>query len=108
MTQRVKNKKTIKVEFKDKQFWCVSSCFTSLQDKENITRIISMLFASAELDDVEHQCVSPEIIAMALHVCQEFLSVLKHGDIDVTAETPHLVKEQQWAGFLQDYYMVVQ
>lgn len=48
------------------------------------------------------------MINTALHVCQEFLSVLEHGDIDITVETPPSVKEQQWAEFLQDYYMVVQ
>ncbi|XP_029288662.1 tubulin monoglycylase TTLL3 [Cottoperca gobio] len=60
-----------------------------------------------ELDKVEHRFVGPEMIDKALNVCQEFLSVLEHGDIDVTAETPPSVKEQQWAEFLQDYYMVV-
>ncbi|XP_074489166.1 tubulin monoglycylase TTLL3 isoform X1 [Sebastes fasciatus] len=62
---------------------------------------------SDELDDVEHQFVGPGMIDTALHVCQEFLSVLEHGDIDVTVETRPSVEEQQWAEFLQDYYMVV-
>ncbi|XP_071350472.1 tubulin monoglycylase TTLL3 isoform X2 [Trachinotus anak] len=58
-------------------------------------------------DNVEHRFVGPEMINTALHMCQEFLSVLEHGDIDVTMETPPAVEEQQWAEFLQDYYMVV-
>lgn len=45
---------------------------------------------------------------MALDACQQFLSVLEHCDIDVAIETPPAVEEQQWAEFLQDYYMVVQ
>ncbi|XP_031177245.1 tubulin monoglycylase TTLL3 isoform X1 [Sander lucioperca] len=60
-----------------------------------------------ELNNVEHRFVGPAMIDMALHVCQEFLSVLEHVDIDVTVETPPSVEEQQWAEFLQDYYMVV-
>ncbi|XP_060925221.1 tubulin monoglycylase TTLL3 [Limanda limanda] len=60
---------------------------------------------SEKSDDVEHPSVGPETIHTALHVCEEFLSVLEHGDIDET--TPPAVEEQQWAEFLQDYYMVV-
>ncbi|XP_033483383.2 tubulin monoglycylase TTLL3 [Epinephelus lanceolatus] len=62
---------------------------------------------SDELDNVEHRFVGPGIIYTALHVCQEFLSVLEHSDIDITVETPPSVEEKQWAEFLQDYYMVV-
>lgn len=57
---------------------------------------------------MEHQFVGPGMIDIALHVCQEFLSVLEHGDIDVTVETPPSVEERQWEEFLQDYYRVVQ
>uniref|UniRef100_A0A3B4H552 Tubulin monoglycylase TTLL3-like n=1 Tax=Pundamilia nyererei TaxID=303518 RepID=A0A3B4H552_9CICH len=60
-----------------------------------------------KLDNEEHRSVGPEIINTALHVCQEFLSVLKHSDIDVTAEIPPSVEEAQWAEFLKHYYMVV-
>lgn len=67
-----------------------------------------ILLFSTELDNAEHRSVGPEMIDTALHACQEFLSVLEHGDIDVTVETPPAVEEQQWAEFLQDYYMVVQ
>ncbi|KAF7659892.1 hypothetical protein LDENG_00291510 [Lucifuga dentata] len=56
---------------------------------------------------LKHRFVGPRIIDTALHVCQEFLGVLEHSDIDVTMETPPSVKSQQWAEFLQDYYMVV-
>ncbi|KAF0035033.1 hypothetical protein F2P81_012791 [Scophthalmus maximus] len=61
--------------------------------------------AFIESDNVEHRFVGPEMIDTALHACQEFLSVLEHGDIDVTSPA---VEEQRWAEFLQDYYMVVQ
>lgn len=70
--------------------------------------MIPILFFSTELDNVKHGFVGPGMIDTALHVCHEFLSVLEHRDIDVTAETPTPVEEQQWAEFLQDYYMVVQ
>lgn len=78
--------------------------WTEVQDNENII----ILFFSTELDNVEHRFVGSDMINTALHVCQEFLSVLEHGDIDVAVENPISVKEQQWAEFLQDYYMVVQ
>lgn len=57
---------------------------------------------------MEHQFVGPEIIHRALQVCQEFLCVLKHSDIDVTAESTPTMEEQQWKEFLRDYYKVVQ
>lgn len=52
--------------------------------------------------------VGTGVISTALHVCQEYLNDLAHGDIDVDVETPPSVEEEQWAVFLQDYYMVVQ
>ncbi|KAM8915397.1 tubulin monoglycylase TTLL3 [Spinachia spinachia] len=58
-------------------------------------------------DNVEHQSVGPGLIDTALHVCQEFLNVLDHRDIDVTVETSASVDEQHWVEFLQDFYMVV-
>ncbi|XP_029990490.1 tubulin monoglycylase TTLL3 isoform X2 [Sphaeramia orbicularis] len=60
---------------------------------------------SEELENVEHQIVGPGMIDTALHVCQEFLTILEHGDIDL--ETSPSVEEQQWAEFLPEYYMVV-
>ncbi|XP_040890290.1 tubulin monoglycylase TTLL3 [Toxotes jaculatrix] len=62
---------------------------------------------SEKLDKVERGFVGPEIIDTALRVCQEFLSVLEHSDIDVSVEKAPAVEEQQWAEFLQDCYMVV-
>ncbi|XP_034442088.1 tubulin monoglycylase TTLL3 isoform X1 [Hippoglossus hippoglossus] len=62
---------------------------------------------SEKSDNAAHRSVGPEMIDTALHVCEEFLSVLEHGDIDVTVQTPPTVEEQQWAEFLRDYYMVV-
>lgn len=61
-----------------------------------------------ELENIKHWCVGPTIIETALRVCQEFLIVLEHGDIDVTVETPESVEEKQWSEFLQEYYVVVQ
>lgn len=69
---------------------------------------IPIFFLSTEIENVEHLSVGLGVIDTALQVCQEFLSVLEHGDIDVTVETPPSVEEQQWAEFLRDYYMVVQ
>ncbi|XP_059184415.1 tubulin monoglycylase TTLL3 [Centropristis striata] len=60
-----------------------------------------------ESDIGEHRFVDPGMIDTALQVCEKFLSVLEHGDIDVTAETPPSVEGQQWAEFLQDYYRIV-
>ncbi|KAI3370176.1 hypothetical protein L3Q82_024961 [Scortum barcoo] len=65
---------------------------------------------NADLTDSDHaerRFVGSGMIDVALRVCQEFLSVLEHGDIDVTVETPPSVEEQQWAEFMQDYYTVV-
>lgn len=70
--------------------------------------VIMTLYVFTESDQAERQFVGPGVIEMALRVCQEFLSVLEHCDIDVTAEATQPVQEQQWAEFLQDYYRVVQ
>lgn len=52
--------------------------------------------------------VAAGMIDRALHVCQEFLNSLEHGDIDITMETRTSLMGQQWAEFLHDYYLVVQ
>lgn len=80
----------------------------SWYEEQETINISKFLFLSTELDNVEHRFVGPEMIDIALAACQEFLSVLEHGDIDLTVETPPAVQEEQWAEFLQDYYMVVQ
>lgn len=46
-----------------------------------------------------------EVIDTALRVCQQYLGVLEHRDIDVTTETDRKVR---WGSFLKDYYKVVQ
>ncbi|XP_061543876.1 tubulin monoglycylase TTLL3-like [Phycodurus eques] len=51
--------------------------------------------------------VSAGVINTALQKCQEYLSVLAHSDIDVTAKTLPFVEENQWNHFLQKYYSVV-
>ena len=48
------------------------------------------------------------MIDSALHVCQEFLNSLEHGDIDVTVETFTSLTGEQWTEFLRDYYLVEQ
>ncbi|XP_041638588.1 tubulin monoglycylase TTLL3 [Cheilinus undulatus] len=58
-----------------------------------------------DLNDGQHQFAGPGLIHFALHMCEEFLSVLEHNDIDVSVETS--LEEPQWAAFLQDYYKVV-
>ncbi|XP_041801801.1 tubulin monoglycylase TTLL3 [Chelmon rostratus] len=82
-----------------------TACTSLLQHVVEMSRWRSE--GAEELDNVEHQFVGPGLIDMALHVCEEFLSVLEHSDIDVTVETHPTVEEQQWAEFLQDYYLVV-
>lgn len=67
--------------------------------------LIPNLFLSAEPG---RRSVGAGMIDMALRVCQQFLGVVEHSDIDVTVETPSAAEQQQWADFLQDYYMVVQ
>lgn len=70
--------------------------------------LIPNLFLFTEVDNAGRRSVGAAMIDMALRVCQQFLSVTEHYDIDVSVETPSAVEQQQWADFLQDYYMVVQ
>lgn len=76
--------------------------------KRTLQVLIPIFFLSTEFDHAGRRSVGAGMIDMALHACQQFLRVLEHCDIDVTVETPPAVQEQQWAKFLQDYYMVVQ
>lgn len=65
----------------------------------------SPLLFCADLCQNKHQFISAGVIDTALRVCQQYLSVLEHCDIDVTVETP---RDESWEAFLQDYYKVVQ
>ncbi|KAK7940391.1 hypothetical protein WMY93_003717 [Mugilogobius chulae] len=71
---------------------------------------------SAQTDQPHHKknpssrkvsSVGPWIIEMALRVCQDFLIDLDHGNIDRTPEASESTEEQQWAQFLQEYYLVI-
>ncbi|KAF3689540.1 Tubulin monoglycylase TTLL3 [Channa argus] len=48
-----------------------------------------------------------QIIDSALRVCQESLESLEHRDIDISSETPHSLMKQEWAEFINNYYLVV-
>uniref|UniRef100_A0A3Q2QCB8 Tubulin tyrosine ligase like 3 n=1 Tax=Fundulus heteroclitus TaxID=8078 RepID=A0A3Q2QCB8_FUNHE len=50
--------------------------------------------------------VSSGIITSALKVCQEYLESLEHRDIDKTPEAPHTLTQEQWAEFINSYYLV--
>lgn len=65
----------------------------------------SPLLSSAGLPKHKLPSVNAGVIHTALRVCQQYLGVLEHRDIDVTAETD---PEVSWGTFLQDYYKVVQ
>lgn len=72
--------------------------------KESVLSESPLLFC-ADLCKNKHQFISAGVIDTALRVCQQYLSVLEHCDIDVTIETP---QDENWGAFLQDYYKVVQ
>lgn len=65
---------------------------------------ISLLFC-ADVCEYKHRFVGAGVIDAALRMCQQYLSVLEHRDIDITIETP---RDVSWGAFLQDYYKVVQ
>lgn len=48
------------------------------------------------------------MIDSAIKVCQEFLESREHGDIDISLETPQTLTEEEWAEFIDSYYLVVQ
>lgn len=64
-----------------------------------------LLLFSAGLSKHKLPLVNTGVIHTALRVCQQYLCVLEHRDIDVTVETD---PEVSWGTFLQDYYTVVQ
>ncbi|XP_029908317.1 tubulin monoglycylase TTLL3-like [Myripristis murdjan] len=51
--------------------------------------------------------VPSKMIDIALEVCQEFLDSLVHSDIDMSLETTQTLTKEQWAEFLNNYYLVV-
>ncbi|KAK9529430.1 hypothetical protein VZT92_013521 [Zoarces viviparus] len=51
--------------------------------------------------------VLSQMINSALRVCQEFLQSLEHVDIDIPLETPQALTEEEWAEFINGYYLVV-
>ncbi|XP_071750761.2 tubulin monoglycylase TTLL3-like [Centroberyx gerrardi] len=51
--------------------------------------------------------VPSKIIDSALKVCQEFLDSLEHNDIDISLKTPPTLTKEQWAEFINNYYLVV-
>lgn len=63
--------------------------------------------AKNKLTNRKRSSIGPRIVQTALRMCQDFLIDLEHGDIDRTAETCPSEREQQWAHFLQQYYLVV-
>ncbi|XP_033482115.1 tubulin monoglycylase TTLL3-like [Epinephelus lanceolatus] len=48
-----------------------------------------------------------QMIDSALKVCQEFLDSLEHRDIDISMETPQTLTKEEWAEFIDSYYLVV-
>ncbi|XP_054472909.1 tubulin monoglycylase TTLL3-like [Anoplopoma fimbria] len=51
--------------------------------------------------------VLSQMINSALKVCQEFLESLEHRDIDIHLETPQTLTKEEWAEFINGYYLVV-
>lgn len=52
--------------------------------------------------------VFSQLIDSALKVCQEFLEGLEHNDIDISLETPQTLTKEEWAKFIDSFYLVVQ
>ncbi|XP_040889377.1 tubulin monoglycylase TTLL3-like [Toxotes jaculatrix] len=51
--------------------------------------------------------VFSQMIDSALKVCQQFLESLEHSDIDISLETPQTLTRDEWARFIDSYYLVV-
>ncbi|XP_074522474.1 tubulin monoglycylase TTLL3 [Halichoeres trimaculatus] len=51
--------------------------------------------------------VLSQMIDFAVKVCQDFLESLEHGDIDRSLDTPQILSEEEWADFIDSYYLVV-
>uniref|UniRef100_A0A8D0KD26 Tubulin tyrosine ligase like 3 n=1 Tax=Salvator merianae TaxID=96440 RepID=A0A8D0KD26_SALMN len=51
--------------------------------------------------------LSSQLIETAIHACEEYLSSLKHYDIDRDSGSPLHMTKAQWEEFLKGYYQVV-
>ncbi|XP_036956143.1 tubulin monoglycylase TTLL3-like isoform X2 [Acanthopagrus latus] len=51
--------------------------------------------------------VLSKMIDSALKVCQDFLESLEHRDIDKSLETPPTLTKEEWAEFIDSYYLLV-
>ncbi|XP_022600767.1 tubulin monoglycylase TTLL3-like [Seriola dumerili] len=51
--------------------------------------------------------VLSQMIDSALKVCQEFLDIMEHNDIDMSLGTPQTLTNEEWEQFIDSYYLVV-
>ncbi|XP_023283773.1 tubulin monoglycylase TTLL3-like [Seriola lalandi dorsalis] len=51
--------------------------------------------------------VLSQMIDSALKVCQEFLDIMEHNDIDMSLGTPQTLTNEEWEQFIDSYYFVV-
>ncbi|XP_034724258.1 tubulin monoglycylase TTLL3-like isoform X2 [Etheostoma cragini] len=51
--------------------------------------------------------VLSKMVKSALKMCHEFLESLQHNDIDMNLETPQTLTKEEWAEFINSYYLVV-
>ncbi|XP_038157255.1 tubulin monoglycylase TTLL3 [Cyprinodon tularosa] len=59
-----------------------------------------------EINHCSEQSLPSQMIYSALKVCHEYLEKLEHKDIDKTFKTPQTLTQDQWAEFLNSYYLV--
>ncbi|XP_037535046.1 tubulin monoglycylase TTLL3 [Nematolebias whitei] len=53
------------------------------------------------------QLTLSQLINTALSICQKYLDSLEHRDIDTSREASQTLTQEQWAEFIQSYYLVV-
>ncbi|CAL8382490.1 unnamed protein product [Boreogadus saida] len=89
------------------QYVVESSCLDAGDRQEHTEYTETLKGGKRQCRRQARRFVDAGMIDSALHVCQEFLNSLEHGDIDVTVETFTSLTGEQWTEFLRDYYLVV-
>uniref|UniRef100_A0A3Q3MQV3 Tubulin monoglycylase TTLL3-like n=1 Tax=Mastacembelus armatus TaxID=205130 RepID=A0A3Q3MQV3_9TELE len=77
----------------------------------NIASIDAIILFSSSSDQRKQSKSKPMVLSQmidcALKVCQEFLESLEHRDIDISLDTAQTLTKEEWAKFIDSYYLVV-
>ncbi|XP_054833369.1 tubulin monoglycylase TTLL3 [Eublepharis macularius] len=88
-----------------KRHWHKSPFTASLEASED--ELPDNKESQVEPGNKKKSVLSSQLLETAIQACEEYLSSLKHQDIDKDVGSPLLMTKAHWEQFLQGYYQVV-